>query len=342
MVEHARGIPGVLLAAVAAGPDLERGRAVPFAETVGKAFESRVRREFSKEVLEALEVLSLLSPTGVRGGAKKELEVLVSALGDGPTVHAVLRALDGLEEAGLVRGEGDYVEVIPEYLANHLAAATLKGRGEVPQALLDTLGESARGRLLDRLKDLGGEEAAGFWDGLFGAGGPLADLPSALTRPHLLAPAAAASPERTARVIEGGLSGLAKDERLTIGSESRRWLVSSSQELLARKRTAEAALRSLVLLAEAENETHGSSASRIFSESFHPVHPLVAVSLPRRLRLLRELMLGEGHSLRGPQGSHRSHFGRALDARNRLVPGRRARAAGRKAARNVRGGMGLL
>src|SRR5918994_1382062 len=176
VVEHARGIPGVLLAAAAAGPDLKRGGAVPFAEKVGKAFESRVHREFGRDALEALEVVSLLSPTGVRGRAKLELEALVGALGDGPTVHAVLRALDGLEEAGLVRSEGDYAEVIPEYLANHLAAATLKGRGGAPRSLLDTLGDSTRGRLLDRMKDLGGEEAAGFWDGLFGADGPLANL----------------------------------------------------------------------------------------------------------------------------------------------------------------------
>lgn len=298
VVEHARGIPGVLLAAAAAGPDLQRGGAVSFAEKVGKAFESRVRREFGKDALEALEVLSLLSPTGVGGAAMKELEVLVGALGDGPTVHAVLRALDGLEEAGLVRREGNYVEVIPEYLANHLAAATIKGRSGAPRLLLDALGDAARGRLLDRMKDLGGEEAAGFWDGLFGADGPLADLPSALARPRLLAPAAAASPERIARMIEGGLTGMEREERLAIGGEARRWLVYALQELLARKRTAEAALRSLALLAEAENEAHGSSASRVFSESFHPVHPLVAVPLPRRLALLREVMLGDGH---GPE-----------------------------------------
>ncbi|MDP9474302.1 MAG: ATP-binding protein [Actinomycetota bacterium] len=298
VVEHARGIPGILLAAAAAGPDLGRGGAVPFAEKVGKAFEARVHRELGKEALEALEVLSLLSPTGVGGSGRKELETLVGALGDGPTVHGVLRALEGLEDAGLVRRTGDYVEVVPEFFANHLASAALKGRDEAPRSLLKDLNLSARGRLLDRLKDLGGEEAGGFWDGLFSAGGALADLPSALAAPHLLTPAAAAAPARTGRMIVGGLLGLGVEERLTIGGEARRRLVYALQELLARERTSKDALQSLALLAEAENEHHGSSAKWVFSESFQPVHPLVALPLSGRLGLLREVMLGAGQ---GPE-----------------------------------------
>ena len=64
-------------------------------------------------------------------------------------------------------------------------------------------------------------------------------------------------------------------------------------ELLFRKRTSESALRSISLLAEAENETISNNATGVFTECFNPLHPQFPLSLERRLAVLREALAGD-------------------------------------------------
>jgi hypothetical protein len=296
VIERAGGNPGFILAAAEAGSDLQRGGVFSLAQQVARGFESRVRRELGDDALQALEVLSVLSLIGVRGDAKREIATVVAGLGDGPTVNGVLKLVERLEDAGLVRARGDYVEVMPPFLANHLAAQAFLGREGAPAALLSTLDKSGRDRLLERLSNIRGEESTRFWNGLFRPGGPLHDLSSTLENLHLLVPAAAAMPEMTAQLLEKSLSELDVETRHKIVGDARRQLIYAMQELLAKQKTAEAALHCLLLLAEAENERFGDNAMSVFSESFRPMHPLVAMSPQRRLRFLRETILeGNGH-----------------------------------------------
>ena len=290
VIEGAGGNPGILLAAAEAGPDLERGGAVSLAQQVARSFEGRVRRELDDDALQVLEVVSVLSLTGISGDAKMDLINVVAALGDGPTVNGVLRVIDRLEAAGLVRRRGDYAEVMPPLFANHLAAKALLGRDEAPTVLLSTFGEGARQRLLERLRNIRGEEAARFWEGLFEPDGPLHDFYSTSENLHLLVPAAAAMPERTAELIEESISGLDVETRCKIGGKARRPFVYALQELLARQKTAETALRCLLLFAEAENDSYANNASGVFMESFAPIHPLVAIPLDRRLLFLKRIL----------------------------------------------------
>ncbi|QIN78289.1 hypothetical protein GBA65_06930 [Rubrobacter marinus] len=297
VITRTGGNPGILLAAAEAGPDLQSGGAASLAQQVARSFEGRVRRDLGEDALRALEVLSVLSLTGVRGDARAEIAAVVAALGDGPSVNAVLRELDRLEDASLVRMRGNYAEVTPPFFTNHLAARAFLGRDNAPAALLDTLVGDSRARLLERLRSIHGEVATRFWEGLFEREGPLRNLRSVSENLHLLVPAAAAMPEKAARLIEKSLSELDLEARRQVGGEVRRQIVYALQELLARERTAEAALRALAMLVEAENEDYGNNATGVFSESFRPIHPLVALPLDRRLGFLRRMMLDSGESI---------------------------------------------
>lgn len=82
---------------------------------MGKAFERRVKRELGEGALKKLELLSLLPQVGVAREALEELEAVVENFGDGLTKHEILRSLDGLVAAGLVRPRGSYAEVTPTF-----------------------------------------------------------------------------------------------------------------------------------------------------------------------------------------------------------------------------------
>src|SRR5207245_1003480 len=68
----------------------------------------------------------------------------------------------------------------------------------------------------------------------------------------------------------------------------RREIMWALDELLFRDPTSARALRALVRLAEAENETYGNNATGVFAEAFHYNHPQLPLSLGERLAILRE------------------------------------------------------
>ena len=295
VIERAGGNPDILLTAASVGPDL-RARATSFAEQVGKAFERRVKRELGEGTLKTLKLLSLLPQVGVAREAAEELEAVIENFGDGLTKHDVVTSLDGLVTAGLVRPRGSYAEITPTFFANHLCAITLRGRASELVSLFSALGDRARRRMIRRLQGLTVEEAVTFWDALIGPGGPLEDLPSAWSFPELLRPVASAKPKRFVEMVRGGLSIMSRGERLEITGEERQQLVWALQECLYRRETAQAALRCLSLLAEAETDNHGSNATTIFCESFYWSNPQFPLTLGRRLLLLREMFEKEEYA----------------------------------------------
>lgn len=295
VIERAGGNPDVLLAAASVGPDL-RARAGSFAEQVGKAFERRVQRALGQEALKILELLSLLPQVGVAREAVEELEAVTENFGDGLTKHEVLRSLDGLVAAGLVRPRGSYAEVTPTFFANHLCAIALRGRASELVSLFSALGGRAKRRMIRRLQGLTVEEAALFWDALLRSDGPMRDLPSARSLPDLLRPVASAEPERFVEMVWGGLSIMGREERFEITGEERQQLVWALQECLYRRETAQAALRCLGLLADAETDDHGSNATSAFCESFFWTNPQFPLTLGRRLLLLRAMFEEDGYT----------------------------------------------
>jgi hypothetical protein len=295
VVRQASGNPGVLLLAASRGAEL-RETAAPFVRTVAEGFERDVRGRMGEDAIAVLRLLSLLTRVGVRGEAARELEEITALFGDGFGVNTVLNAIPRLDQAGLLRTRGSYVEVVPALLADGLASAALSGRGKELGSLFAALEQSGRMRLLQRLQALRTEEVdevARFWDGLFAPSGPLESFQSAVSNPDLLRLVASAVPDRFVAMAEGGLVGMNLDERSEIRNYERRELVWALQETLYRRNTGVIALRCLALLAEAETESYGNNATETFTECFNPLHPQFPVPLRRRLGMLKGLFAEE-------------------------------------------------
>lgn len=289
VLQQAGGNPGVLLLAAAFAGDLRRN-AGRFADQLAAGFEQRVRRSFGDQVIPVLQVLSVLTHTGVRGPVGRELELSCRFFGGGIDVNAVLTALQGLTEAGVVRLNGRYAEVVPPLFANALACAAFQGRLKALGDFFAALDERGRMRLIRRLQRLAGEETGAFWSALFQDGGPLYDLAAALANPRLLRQAAVGAAEDVARVVAQGLERLDRDERHAIAGDSRREIMWALEELLFREPTSLRALRCLALLADAESETWGNNAIGVFREAFSALHPQLPLPLDDRIALLRELL----------------------------------------------------
>src|SRR5215207_892442 len=299
VIERADGNPDILLTAASVGPDL-RAKAGSFAEQVGKAFERRVKRELGEGALKKLELLSLLTQVDVAREAVEELAAVIETFDDSLTKHEVLRSLDGLVAAGLVRPRGSFAEVTPTFFANYLCATALREREPELVSLFSVLGDRARRRMIRRLQGLTEQEAASFWDALINPGGPLEDLPTAWSFPELLRPVASAKPRRFVEMVWRGLSIMSREEHLEITGEERQQLVWALQECLYRRETAQSALGCLSLLAEVETDDHGSSATSVFCESFYWSNPQFPLTLSRRLLLLREMFEKEEYAGMGP------------------------------------------
>jgi hypothetical protein len=295
VIRQASGNPGVLLLAASSGTELLE-TAAPFVRTVAESFEQDVRARMGDDAIAVLRLLSLLTRVGVRGAAFRELAEIAALFGDGLRVNAVLNWIPRLDQAGLLRARGAYVEVIPALLADRFASGAIRGRPEALSSLFAILERSGRTRLLQRLQALRSdevEEVVGFWDGLFASGGLLANLRVALSNLDLLQLVAGAVPDRFAEMVEESLARMDFEERLEIRSEERRQLVEALQETLYRKNSGVTALRCLSLLAEAETESIGNNATETFAECFNPLHPQFPVPLKKRLRLLEDLFAKE-------------------------------------------------
>ncbi len=287
VISQAGGIPRILLLAAGLGPELHK-TARTFIEDVAEAYERKVRARFGDTVVATLKRLSLLTQVRVRSSVQSEIRLICQEMGEGPNASAVLNALPELSKAGLIRVGGSYVEVLPPLLANRLAAKTLRGRFIELLTLFARLKAKGRSRLVARLAQLRSDEAKQFWNELLGEHGLFPDIHAALANIHLFRQVSVAVPEWIATFVHNGLQGLSPEERLAIRHTERRELMWVLEELLFRSKTSLTALRSLVLLAEAENETFSNSASGVFCETFHALHHQVPLALSHRLKVLRE------------------------------------------------------
>jgi len=288
VVDQAAGNPGVLLMAAEVGEDLRKSSA-SFLEGVSTAFEKRARRELGDELVNGLALLSVLTHVGVAGEAREELSLICDSFGGQPSLNTVLNAVPKLVRAGLLRVEGSYVSVQPPPLASGLAASVFRGRTDQLCKMHAALEVAARRRLFRRLAYVQGEDVGVFWDRLLSSGGPLDDLRVALADPELLHLVSGVVPERTAALILAGLQEMSFEERLSVAGKERRELMWALEQLLFRSVTSARALQSVAMLAEAESETYGNSATDVFCECFHAYHPQLSLPLVERLRLLKKV-----------------------------------------------------
>jgi hypothetical protein len=287
VLDNADGVPGVILAAALLGPELRRD-GESFLEQVARGFERQVIARVAEPARQALGILSLMSHVGIEREAIQELNVICASFG--ADVHSVLDAVEALVAAGFVRLDGSYAEVVPPPLANRLAARTIRGRPDSVRRCFVELTDAGRARFLRRLLLLRGDEAQRFWEDLLGDQGPFATLDGLIENSQLFRFAAAANGERAAPTLLRLLQGSSVEQRRTIVDDARRDLVRAVEEMLFREATSETALRSLILLAEAENETWSNNATGVAKEAFFPLHSQMPLPLPRRLNLLVEMM----------------------------------------------------
>src|SRR5207253_1001552 len=110
--------------------------------------------------------LSLLTHVGVDGDDRVELEHLCAVFNDGPTLNRVLQMLHALQDAGILRKRGPYVEVVPPLLANHLASEAVLGQPSRLRDLFNRLDAAPRSRLVRRLQGISSDEVRQFWEWL--------------------------------------------------------------------------------------------------------------------------------------------------------------------------------
>lgn len=287
ITRQAKGIPGILLAAASMGSELRREPG-DFLGSVGKEFEKRIQSEFGTDALRDAELFSILTHVGISGEFESELRHICDLFAGGRQPPDAIRALDILEQAGLAKRAGSFVEISIPFLANYLVGKFLRGRRKEMFALFARLEEPGRLRFLRRLCEIRGPEIEGFWDELFSPDGPLGSLKSALARAHILDLVSGAAPLKTLKLLERGLLNTSREERLAISGEVRRELMWALEQLLFREKTSRGALTLVWLLAEAENESYGNNATGIFAECLHPLHGQMPLPLDQRIGALKE------------------------------------------------------
>jgi hypothetical protein len=296
ILDRAGGNPGILLAAASIGEKL-RDEQADFETAVGREFAKRIESELGVDALKCAELLSPLTHVGISGQFELELKLICQIFrSDGWQPATVLSWLNGLEKAGLAKRGGSFAEITIPFLANHLLAELLRGRKNEVFALFVGLDQRGRQRLLNRLSQVRSEEVRVFWDAMFDPNDPKApfgNFNSALRQEHILRLSAGAVPERTIEILESGLIGTSRQERLVISDEPRRELVWALEQLLFRAQTSRRALKLIWLLAEAENEKWGNNATGVLSECFHPLHSQMPLLLHERLDALREFTSGQ-------------------------------------------------
>jgi hypothetical protein len=287
VLDNADGVPGVVLAAAGLGPELRRDGG-NFLEQVATGFERQVTARVAQAARQALGILSLMSHVGIDRDAVGEVNTLCAAFG--ADQNAILNSIETLAAAGFVRVDGSYAEVIPPPLANRLAARTIRGRAEAVRQCFVELADAGRARFLRRLLLLRGDEAQRFWEDLLGDQGPFATLSGLVENSQLFRFAATANGERAAPALLRLFQFHSIAERRTIADDARRNIIRAIEEMLFREPTSETALRCLILLAEAENETWSNNAIGVVKEAFFPVHSQMPLRLKPRLNLLSEMM----------------------------------------------------
>jgi len=289
ITRQAKGIPGILLAGASVGSELRR-ESGDFLGFIGKEFEKRIQSELGADALRDAELFSILTHVGISGEFESELRHICTLFAGGRQPADAIRTLDILEQAGLAKRAGSFVEISMPILANYLVGRLLHGRRHEMFALFARLEEPGRLRFLRRLCEIQGPEIEGFWDELFSPDGLLGSLKSALDRAHILDLVSGAAPLKTLKLIEKGLLNTSREERQAISGEERRELMWALEQLLFREKTSRGALTSVWLLAEAENESYGNNATGVFAECLHPLHGQMPLPLDQRIEALKEFI----------------------------------------------------
>lgn len=292
LVEAGGGLPGLLLhvGALFNEARLSPGRQPDeIRKRLGLLLEEQYLSALDPEARRALQAASLLPILGIEGEPGKEMEAIARALDLAPGALAI--HLPPLEQMGLIRRRGRFVEVVPPRLAEHLASSALT-RPERILAELRVALELEPGafrRFLERFRSLPNDSVKRAIEEVFSPGGWFQDLGSLIRNGRALEILAPAAPAAALWCLQRLLDGVPAGALATqITGDARRALVWTLEDLALRSETFEGATGLLLALAEAENEKWGNNATGVFVSLFHWQHPEVPVSLSRRLGVLKD------------------------------------------------------
>jgi hypothetical protein len=147
IVREADGNPGIVLAAADLRHRLKRS-APSLLDALVLGMEFRIQREFGEHGVRILRLLSLMTEIDTSDDSLREIGTICNLVGDGLQPQSVLRALPRFKAAGVVSQAGRYVEVVPTFLANHLALDVMHEHPEQTGSLVSTFGPTGRLRLM--------------------------------------------------------------------------------------------------------------------------------------------------------------------------------------------------
>ena len=256
-------------------------------DRLGELLERQYLSQLPASARRALEILSLLPEIGIRGSVGKEMEAVCRALDLSPEV--LESELPSLESSGLVRRRARFIEVVPPRLADHLASNALSRPDNLLAALKLALEPGPFLRFLERFRNLPNDEVKATISKLFRPTGWFPGLDSLIKNVRMMEMLAPAAPIPALRCLESILVALSEEElKIRVVGDARRSLVRVLEDLALRSATFEGAAKLLLVLAGAENETHGNNARGVFTSLFHWQHPEVSASLASRLNVLRD------------------------------------------------------
>lgn len=289
LLRYTGGNPGLIVQAMGVLDDIpvEKLTVKTLADKIGKALEDKLCKDIPDHLLPALRILATLPKVGVKGKVRSEIETLCQVFN--VDLNQVLSSLEVFSDRGLILQHGRYVEVIPPLLAIRLASQALIGQSPSVINLFKQLSDRTKLRFAERIVDLRGiEDIDRIINVVLGPGGLFINLDIMEQNVELFRTFILAKPAESARRLWEIIKQVGKDRLLQCSGNARRQLVWALEALVRRSDAYLDAGRSLLALAEAENETCSNNATGVFTEIFHYQHPEISAPPVDRLTLLKE------------------------------------------------------
>lgn len=293
ILEEARGNPAIL--AIAKKYNLQRQQSrASFVEEIVNLVEEEIIRERGEQFLTLIGCLSILTCVYCKDIETELKQICEKFKYDINIMGTILK----IELPYVFRKNGDYIEIWPSVLGDHLAIKVLHGRSTDLYKLFEALPSPGRRRLIQRLIQIKQysvsssgaiEVVEEFGKALFGSG--ILSNPEVLHKsPYLLWLVTEAFPQKVASHVMATIREENLNQLRTMQEEAYRYLLQILETLLLLNITCDSALSSLILLVKAHAGLDRRDAANLLYKCFHAYHPCFPMSLDERSKKLSSLV----------------------------------------------------